>query len=90
MSLAQWFGWLLSIPISWLLAWLLTFLVSVPRRVWYKLRNHPFKTIWETPFGLPKGRIPVSLTCEPPVAACGEMVTIDCFKVSKIRDPPLS
>jgi MscS family membrane protein len=53
MSLGQWFGWLLSIPISWLLAWLLTFLVSAPRRVWYKLRNHPFKTIWETPFGLP-------------------------------------
>lgn len=53
MSLGQWFGWLLSIPISWLLAWLLTFLVSAPRRIWYKLRNHPFKTIWETPFGLP-------------------------------------
>ena len=25
MSLAQWLGWLLSIPISWLLAWLLEF-----------------------------------------------------------------
>ena len=27
---AQWLGWLLSIPISWLLAWLLTFLLSRP------------------------------------------------------------
>jgi MscS family membrane protein len=25
MSLAQWLGWLLSIPISWLLAWLMAF-----------------------------------------------------------------
>ena len=30
MSLAQWLGWLLSIPISWLLAWLLAFLLSAP------------------------------------------------------------
>ena len=30
MSLAQWLGWLLSIPISWLLAWLLGFLLSAP------------------------------------------------------------
>jgi MscS family membrane protein len=53
MSLAQWLGWLLSIPISWLLAWLLTFLFSAPRRVWYKLRRLPFRTIWETPLGMP-------------------------------------
>jgi MscS family membrane protein len=53
MSLAQWLGWLLSIPISWLLAWLLTFLLSAPRRVWYKLRKLPFKTVWGTPLGMP-------------------------------------
>ena len=53
MSLAQWLGWLLSIPISWLLAWLLTFLFSAPRRAWYKLRKLPFRTVWETPLGMP-------------------------------------
>jgi MscS family membrane protein len=53
MSPAQWLGWLLSIPISWLLAWLLAFLLSAPRRVWYKLRKLPFRTVWETPLGVP-------------------------------------
>lgn len=53
MSLAQWLGWLLSIPISWLLAWLLGFLLSAPRRVWRKLRKVHFRTIWETPLGMP-------------------------------------
>jgi MscS family membrane protein len=53
MSLAQWLGWLLSIPISLLLAWLLAFLLSTPRRVWYKLRKLPFRTVWETPLGMP-------------------------------------
>jgi MscS family membrane protein len=53
MSLAQWLGWLLSIPISWLLVRLLTFLLSAPRRVWYKLRKRPFRTVWETPLGMP-------------------------------------
>jgi MscS family membrane protein len=53
MSPAQWLGWLLSIPISWLLAWLLTFLLSAPRRAWYKLRKLPFRTVWETPLGMP-------------------------------------
>src|SRR5271165_3646404 len=53
MSLAQWLGWLLSIPISWLLAWLLAFLLSAPRRVWYKLRDLPFRTVWDTPLGMP-------------------------------------
>ena len=53
MSFAQWLGWLLSIPISWLLAWLLTFLLSAPRRVWCKLRKLPFRTVWETPLGMP-------------------------------------
>jgi MscS family membrane protein len=53
MSLAQWLGWLLSIPISWLMAWLLTFLLGAPRRVWCRLRRVPFRTIWDTPFGMP-------------------------------------
>ncbi len=53
MSLAQWVGWLVSIPISWLLAWLLAFLLSAPRRVWHKLRKLPFRTVWETPLGMP-------------------------------------
>jgi MscS family membrane protein len=53
MSVRQWLGWLLSIPISWLLAWLLAFLLSVPRRVWCKLRGVPCTTIWQTPLGMP-------------------------------------
>jgi MscS family membrane protein len=53
MSLLQWLGWLFSIPISWLLAWLSTFLFSAPRRVWCKLRKLPFKTLWQTPLGMP-------------------------------------
>jgi MscS family membrane protein len=53
MSLAQWLGWLLSIPISWLLAWLVSLLLSVPRRVWYKLRKLPIRTVWQTPLGMP-------------------------------------
>jgi MscS family membrane protein len=52
-SLAQWLGWLLSVPISWLLAWLLTFLFSAPERVWYKLRKLPIRTVWQTPLGMP-------------------------------------
>lgn len=53
MSLAQWLGWLLSIPVSWLLAWLLTFVTSLPKRIWYGLRKRPFRTIWQTPLGTP-------------------------------------
>ncbi len=53
MSLAQWLGWLLSVPISWLLAWLLVFLLSLPRRVWYNVRKLPFRTVWDTPLGTP-------------------------------------
>ena len=53
MSLAQWLGWLLSIPISWFLAWLLEFLLSAPSRIWCKLRKLPFSTIWKTPLGMP-------------------------------------
>jgi MscS family membrane protein len=53
MSLRQWLGWLISIPISWALAVLLSFLLSVPRRVWLRLRKLPVSTIWQTPLGLP-------------------------------------
>src|SRR5271168_4145323 len=53
MSFAQWLGWLVSIPICWLLAWLSTFLLSAPRRVWCKLRNLPYTTLWDTPLGMP-------------------------------------
>jgi len=53
MSLAQWLEWLLSIPISLLLAWLLAFVLSLPRQIWYKLRKLPFRTIWQTPMGMP-------------------------------------
>ncbi len=53
MSAALWLGWLLSIPISWLLAWLSTFLLSAPRRVWRKLHKQPFRTLWDTPLGVP-------------------------------------
>ncbi len=42
MSSTQWLCWLLSIPVSWLLAWLSTFLLSAPRRAWCKLRRLPF------------------------------------------------
>ena len=53
MSLAQWLGWLLSIPISWLLAWVLTLLLSLTGKVWYNLRKVPFQTVWQTPLGMP-------------------------------------
>ncbi len=53
MSLAQWLGWLLSIPISWLLAWLLAFLLNAPQRAWYKFRKLPSKTFWESSLGTP-------------------------------------
>ena len=48
MSLAQWLGWLLSIPVSWLLAWLLMFLLSAPARIRDKLRKLPFRPVWKT------------------------------------------
>jgi hypothetical protein len=53
MSLAQWLGWLLSIPISWLFALLVSFLLNALPRVWYKLRKLPFRTVWQTPLGMP-------------------------------------
>jgi MscS family membrane protein len=53
MSSTQWFCWLLSIPVSWFLSRLATFLLSVPRRAWCKLRKLPFRTLWDTPPGMP-------------------------------------
>jgi len=53
LSSTQWIGWLLSIPISWLLAWHLTFLFSAPRRIWCRLRHLRFSTVWDTPVGMP-------------------------------------
>ncbi len=53
MSSTQWLCWLLSIPLAWLLAWLLTFLLSAPRRAWCKLRQLSFRTVWDTPLGMP-------------------------------------
>lgn len=53
MSLAIWLGWLLSIPISWLMAWLLAFVLSVPARIRSKLQTLPFKPIPETRLGTP-------------------------------------
>jgi MscS family membrane protein len=53
MSSTQWLCWLLSIPVSWLLARLSTFLVSAPRRAWCKVRKLNFRTVWDTPLGMP-------------------------------------
>src|ERR1700751_4363302 len=53
MSSGQWLGWLISIPRSWVLAWLLTFFLSSPRRVLGAPCKPPFHTVWETPLGAP-------------------------------------
>jgi MscS family membrane protein len=53
MSSTQWLGWLASIPIAWLLAWLSTFLLSAPRRAYYRLRKLHFVLVWDTPVGMP-------------------------------------
>ncbi|WP_165420342.1 mechanosensitive ion channel family protein [Edaphobacter modestus] len=53
MSFRQWLGWLLSILVSWLVVWLLALLLSMPRRIWCRLRKVPCITIWDTPLGLP-------------------------------------
>ena len=53
MSPAQWLEWLCSIPISWLIAWLLIFLLSVPERVRRKLQKLPPKPVWEARHGMP-------------------------------------
>jgi MscS family membrane protein len=52
-SLLQWLEWLLSFPVSWSLAWLAGLLLSAPRRLWCKLHRRPFRSIWESPLGLP-------------------------------------
>jgi MscS family membrane protein len=53
MSLARWLGLLLSIPISWFLAWLSTFPLGAPQRIWYGLRKRPFRPIWDTLLRMP-------------------------------------
>ena len=62
MSLAQWLGWLLSIPMSWLLAWVLAFLLTAPKRVWGRLRKRSLQTVLETPLGMPLRCIVAILT----------------------------
>jgi MscS family membrane protein len=74
MSPAQWLGWLLSIPASWLLALLTTFVLSAPRRIWSSLRKVPFTTIWHTPIGMP--------------LKCVIAILLHTFFVYKL-DPPL-
>jgi hypothetical protein len=66
MSSTQWLGWLLSIPLAWLLAWLSTFLLSAPRRAWCKLRKLPFRTVWDTPLGMPLRCLLCSTPGSPP------------------------
>jgi MscS family membrane protein len=53
MSLGQWLGWLLSIPVSLLLAWSLAFVVAAPLRIRNKLRGLPFTPVLETRLGMP-------------------------------------
>ena len=53
MSLVNWLGWLLSIPISILLAWPLCFLLIAPRLLVCKVRKIPFQPVWDTAFGPP-------------------------------------
>ena len=53
MSLAKWLGWLLSIPIAWLLSLLSTLILTAPERIRSKLRKVPFRPILETQVGLP-------------------------------------
>jgi MscS family membrane protein len=53
MSEAKWLGWLLSIPISWLLAWSAVVLSSAPAWIARKLRKRPLRPFWKTQVGLP-------------------------------------
>ena len=53
LSLAQWLGWLVSIPLSMLLAWCVSFLIAAPRRTWQRLRKLPVNTVWQSPLGTP-------------------------------------
>ncbi len=60
MSLAQWLGWLLSIPLSLLLAWLVSVFIRVPARIRSKFRKLPFRSVWDTRHGMPlKGIIAI-------------------------------
>jgi len=53
MSLAQWLGWLLSLPLSWWLAWPVVFLLRA--RAWIRctLRKLPFTPVRQTRLGMP-------------------------------------
>jgi MscS family membrane protein len=101
MSQAKWLGWLLSIPISWLLAWSAAVLFSVPARIASKLRKRPFTPVWKTHVALPlqcivaiviNGLCVYSLA--PPLlyrlyyARCLAALLIGCFVwlVSRITD----
>jgi len=53
MSEGKWLGWLLSIPISWLLTWLVAVVFSAPAWIACKLRKRPFRPVWKTQVGLP-------------------------------------
>ena len=53
MTLVNWLGWLISIPISIWLAWPLCFLLSMPKLLVGKVRKTPFNPIWDTPLGSP-------------------------------------
>jgi len=53
MSLARWLGWLLSIPISWFLVWLLAIILSAPARIRSKFRGLPFRPFLQTRVGMP-------------------------------------
>jgi MscS family membrane protein len=53
MSLAKWVGWLLSIPIAWLLTLLLTLVLTAPLRIRSKIRKVPFRPILQTQVGVP-------------------------------------
>jgi MscS family membrane protein len=53
LSLAQWIEWLVSIPVSWSLAWLLAFVLSLPARIRCKLRKLPFTPLLEPRIVLP-------------------------------------
>jgi MscS family membrane protein len=74
MSLAKWLEWLLSIPLSLLLAWLLGFLLSAPARIRSKIRQLPFQPVWERELGLP-------ITCIIAIVMHGFLVYL--------LDPPL-
>jgi MscS family membrane protein len=53
MSLAQWLEWFVSIPIAWVLTWLLALLVSTPARVRSKFRGLKFRPVWPTVVTMP-------------------------------------